>query len=112
MTKAFIKGFCQVKKNPKIREKLGSEWVAPTRIFHFFWKCFFLSVFVVVHVSNFFFKWIGGWVGVVWPILVFLGFLDFFKLDKASKGIHPSNHRSCVQCWVMAGPASETMGQH
>ena len=30
-------GFCQIKKNPKIREKLGSGWVgqAPTRIFFF-----------------------------------------------------------------------------
>ena len=43
------KGFCQVKKNPKIREKLGSEWVgqAQTRIFFWggnivFFVCFFV----------------------------------------------------------------------
>ena len=32
------KGFCQVEKNPKIPEKLGSGWVgqAPTRISFFF----------------------------------------------------------------------------
>ena len=35
------KGFCQVKKNPKIREKLGSGWVgqAPIRNIFLFWKC-------------------------------------------------------------------------
>ena len=38
----YSKGFCQVKKIPKIREKIG------------------------------------GWVGVVWLIRVFLGFLIFF----------------------------------
>ena len=49
-------GFCQIKKNPKIREKLGSGWVgqAPTRIF-FFWGrnfVFLVFFFVVVHVSK------------------------------------------------------------
>ena len=51
-TSTDTKGFCQVEKIPKIREKLGSGGVgqAPTRIF--------------------------------WPIRVFLGFLDFFNLTK------------------------------
>ena len=38
---------------------------------------FFVLFFVVVHVSKKK-KWILGWVGVVWPIRVFFGFLDFF----------------------------------
>ena len=45
-----IKGFCQVNKLPKIREKLGSGWVgqAPNRIFFFVWKCcVFLFFFVL-----------------------------------------------------------------
>ena len=51
----IIQGFCQLKENPKIREKLGSGWVcpAPTRICFLFWKfCVFCAVFVVVHVSK------------------------------------------------------------
>ena len=38
------KRFCQVKKNPKIREKLGSGWVGKvaTRIFFFYYFFFFL----------------------------------------------------------------------
>ena len=42
------KGFCQVKKNSKIREKVESGWVGqhPTRILFFFWKfCVFLVGF-------------------------------------------------------------------
>ena len=49
------RGFCQVEKNPKIREKLGSGWVGQvlTRIWCFFWKfCVFVLFFVVVHVSK------------------------------------------------------------
>ena len=41
--------FCQVKKNPKIREKLGSGWVvqAPTRIFILLGKfCVFCVIFM------------------------------------------------------------------
>ena len=45
---------CEVKKNPKFREKLGSEWVsqAPARIFFFCGNfVFFVCFFVVLHVS-------------------------------------------------------------
>ena len=54
------KGFCQVKINPKTREKLGSGWVgqALTRIIiflgNFVFFMFFVVFFVVEHVSNFF----------------------------------------------------------
>ena len=43
------KGFCQVEKNPKIREKLGSGWVgqALTRILILFGNVVF-SVFLCV----------------------------------------------------------------
>ena len=46
-------GFCQVKKNQKIREKLGSGWVgqAPTRIF-FLKFCRFVSFCVVFMFPN------------------------------------------------------------
>ena len=42
------KGFCQVKKIPKIRQKLGSVWVgqAPTRIFIFGGNLVFFGVFL------------------------------------------------------------------
>ena len=51
------KGFCQVKKNPKIREKLGSGWVgqASTRIIIFFrnvFLCVFCVVFMFPNVSK------------------------------------------------------------
>ena len=51
------KGFCQVKKNQKIREKLGSGWVgqAPTRIIILFWKCCVFFVFCVVFMFPIFF---------------------------------------------------------
>ena len=63
------KGFCQVKKNPKIREKLGSGWVgqALTRIFFFGKCCVFFVIFVLFSCFQVFEKkknWIGGgWVG-------------------------------------------------
>ena len=53
------KGFCQVKKIPKIREKLGSGWVgqAQSRIKFFGGKCFFFVFFVCCfHVSKCFKK--------------------------------------------------------
>ena len=84
------KGFCQVKRKPNIREKLGSGWVgqAQTRILIFWGEslrfCVFLCCF---HVSKK--KLIRGWVGVVWSIRVFLGFFDFFQLDKTPKQILP-----------------------
>ena len=45
-----LRGFEKLKKNPKIREKLGSGWVgqAPTRIINFFENVVFLCVFCVV----------------------------------------------------------------
>ena len=65
------KGFCQVKTNTKIREKLGSGFVgqAATRIL-FFKCCVFLSCFFV--------NWVDGWMGGIWLIRVFLGFSEFF----------------------------------
>ena len=46
----ITKGFCQVKKNPKIREKLGSGWVGqgPTWIILIFWKCYVFLCFLCV----------------------------------------------------------------
>ena len=53
------KGFCQVKKNPKIREKLGSGWVAQatTRIFFLggggvMFICVFCVVFMFLNVKK------------------------------------------------------------
>ena len=58
-----------------MREKLGSGWVgqASTRLIFFFLKmyvslCFFVLLFVVVHVSKKLRKMNRGWVGAVWPI--------------------------------------------
>ena len=58
----MIKGFCQVKKNQKIREKLGSGWVgqAPTRIFLFFGHIVFFGVFCVVFMFPLQKNWIRG----------------------------------------------------
>ena len=64
-----IKGFCQVKTIPKIREKLGSGWVgqAPTRIIIFWGKVVFFVFFVLFS----FFQMVQkkkmdrGWVGVI-----------------------------------------------
>ena len=55
ITRTRTKGFCQVKKNPKIREKLGvGGWVKPQLgLFSSFGKfVFFFSFFLVVHVSK------------------------------------------------------------
>ena len=75
-----IRGFVKL-KNPKIREKLGSGWVgqAPTHNYFCVKFCvffvFFVLLFFAVHVSpQKIINWIEGWVGVVWPIRVFLGF--------------------------------------
>ena len=71
-----FKGFVKLKKIKKIQEKVGSGWVgqAPTRYF-IFWEDF---VFCVVFMFQMFQKkiWIGGWVGEVKPIRVFLGFFS------------------------------------
>ena len=51
----YTKGFCQVKKIPKIREKSEvGGWVKPQLIFLFFFKyCVFCVLFFfVVHVSK------------------------------------------------------------
>ena len=75
-----LRGFVKLKKIQKSEKnsKVGG-WVAPI-----FWKCFmcFCVVFVFPIVSPLKKKWIGGWVGGVRPIRVFLGFLDFFQLEK------------------------------
>ena len=49
------KGFCQVKKNPKIREKLGSGWVGqlPTRILIFFGNVMFFVFFCCFHAPTY-----------------------------------------------------------
>ena len=52
-------GFVKLKKNQKIREKLGSGWVGqvPTRILLFFWKfCIFFLCVLFFHVSKCFKK--------------------------------------------------------
>ena len=53
-----VRAFVKLKKNPKIREKLG-KWVggsSPNSDFSFFWKlcvfCVFYIVVFVVHVSK------------------------------------------------------------
>ena len=59
-----FKGFCQVKKNPKIREKPGSGWVgqAPNGFFFFYWKCcVFFVFFVLFSCFQMFQKKIGKW---------------------------------------------------
>ena len=69
----LTKGLFPIKKNLKIREKLGSRWVgqAPARILFLGKFCvffvFFVLFFVVVHVSPK--KSIEGWVGVFWLCL-------------------------------------------
>ena len=52
-----------------------------------FFFVIFVLFFVVVHVSppKMYKKWVGEWVAGIWPIRVFLGFLDFFQLDKTPK---------------------------
>ena len=61
----IVKGFCHVKKNPKIREELGSGWVAQAQnrilIFFYFFFFFFCVVFMFLKVSKK--NWIGWWVG-------------------------------------------------
>ena len=55
MFELCVGGCVKLKKNLKIREKLGSEWVgqAPTKILFFLeMLCFFCCFFVVVHVSK------------------------------------------------------------
>ena len=63
----LAKGFCQVEKIPKIREKLGSGWVgeAPSRILIFFFECFILFVFCVVFMFQKKIKKDRGWLGGV-----------------------------------------------
>ena len=80
MTAWFIRGFVKLEKFRKSEKKIGSGWVgkAPTQIsFFFFRNIYFFCVFIiVVHVSKK--NGIGGLVGGVWTIQVFLGFLEFF----------------------------------
>ena len=85
---AFIlldNGFCQVKKNPKKSEVGGC--IKPQIGLFFFLEilCFlcFLCFFVVVHISkkNWLYRGLSGW-GLA---KVFLGFWDFFLLDKTPK---------------------------
>ena len=74
-----FRGFIKLKK---IREKLGSGWVgqAPAQIF--FGGGGDLVVFFGFFCCTYFQKQFKnldrGWVGGVWPIRVFLGFLDLF----------------------------------
>ena len=66
MTRDHTKGFCQIEKIKKIREKLGSGWVgqAPTRIIIFFGNVVF---FVLFSCFQMFQKkkigWGGRWLG-------------------------------------------------
>ena len=113
---SLLRGFCQVKKIPKIRKKLGSGWVgqAPTRIFFFFEILCFLCVFYIVFMfsKKNIKKWIGEWVSGVWLIRVFLGFLDFFNLTKPlSMTIH-SKHETFVYLSHNVGTTSKALGRH
>ena len=98
------KGFCQVEKNPrKTRKWVGGS--SPNSDFAFFGNCLFFRVFCIVlmfpSVSKKMKTLIMGWVGVVWPIRVFLGFLDFFQLDKTPKqllSINTSPRRQTSSC--------------
>ena len=58
------KGVCQVKKNQKIREKLGSGWVGGPNS-DFFFLPFFVFFVLFSCFQTFPKKWIGGWVGGV-----------------------------------------------
>ena len=76
----YVKGF--VKLNKFQKSEKNSEvggWVKPQLGFLFF---FGNSVFFVLLFLLYMFqrkkKWVGVWVGVVWTIRVFLGFLEFF----------------------------------
>ena len=51
-------------------------------------------------------KWTWGWVGFVWQIRVFLGFLDFFLLDKTLKHAHPENIYTYICFFNAEGDAS------
>ena len=53
---------------------------APTRIPFYEILCFFVLFFSLYMFTKK--NWIGEWVGGVWIIQVFLGFLEFFQLDK------------------------------
>ena len=64
---AKLRGLVKLKKNQKIREKLGSGWVgqAPTRISSFFGNIVFFCV-VFLRCTCFpkkYGKWIDWWVG-------------------------------------------------
>ena len=86
-----IKGFFKLKKIKKSEKnsKVGG-WVgsSPYSDFFFlgnvFFLCFFVLFFVVVHVSKKVLK-MDRRVGVIWPIRVFLGFVDFFNLTRPPK---------------------------
>ena len=60
------KGFCQIKINPKIREKLGSGWVgglSPNTDFFFLENCVFFVFFVMFSCFQMFPKKIKNWIG-------------------------------------------------
>ena len=71
----------KIQKSEKNSEVGG--WVNSDSFLFWKFRVFFVFFVVAVYVSNFFFfKWIGGLVGGVWPIRVFLGFLDFYNLTR------------------------------
>ena len=81
-----IKGFCQVKKIQKFEKNTEvCGWVKPKLgiFFFFFFFCVLFSCFQMLKKK--YKKWIGGWVGGVWPIRVFLEILDFFNLTRPPK---------------------------
>ena len=87
MATSFVK-LRKIQKSEKNSE-LGGWVKLQLGLFSFFLEIlcffvFFVLFLVVVHVSKKK-KWIGEWVGGVWPIRVFLGFLDFFYLNKTPK---------------------------
>ena len=73
----------KIQKSEKNSEVGG--WVKPQLGFFSFLEiscgfCIFCCCCICF--QFFFFKWIGGLVGGVWPIRVFLGFLDFYSLTR------------------------------
>ena len=79
------KGFCQVGKKTKIREKLGiggGGSSSNSDSFFFFKNLCILWVFFVAHVSTKNKKMDGGWVGGVWFFSDFWIFSTFNKTPK------------------------------
>ena len=88
-TTVTAQGYCWCKKIQKSEKK--SEVLKPQLDFFFFFFFFFCVFgFLFMFLATKFDRG-GGWVGVVWPIRFFLGFLLFFYLDKTPSLKWPVN---------------------